>query len=292
MHTGGRAGTTRRIETPGMTDAVRGKGLRALILIAFLIAAARCEKTPQLPGAPVVKKVRANVMTVRTSIEPSKRTSTHTIVIGESLARSTAEAPVWHLYDFRQDRVTTVDDLAKTYRVESVSSLVAARQRRFRAAAEELLPEATARATGVSRPVLGLAASQIVISAGAYQRQLWFAPHPKVPPQLFAMMHASGEVEPSQAMRQVDDFLVSARGFPLADHTEIPYGTATIVIDRVVESVLPRDVPASLLVLPPGYRDVTVTAPAARRPAASSRPRGRTTPAAGSQSSSTTQTVP
>lgn len=275
-----------------MRQRASGTGRRVWVLTALLLIAA-CQPPAPQRGGPAEKKVRAEVMTIRTSIEPSKRKSAHSIFISGTLARSSAESGIWRLYDLRNDRVITVDDVERTFRSESFDALLATRRQLFRKAADDaLLPRMEARPTGASRTLLGLPAAEIVISAGAYRRQLWFATHPRVPAQLFAMTHVATEVIPSQEGRQADEFLAAARGYPLAERTELPYGAATMVIERVVQSVAPREVAASLFEVPRGYRDVTVKAPAARRPGASSRPRGRTAPAAESRSSSTTRTAP
>ena len=234
----------------------------------------------------------ATVVTIRTTLAPSNRTSTHTIVIGPSLARSTEENGTWRLYDFKQGRITFVDDVDKSFRTESLQPLMNLRRKRMLSAPAGELPTPVAKATGATRPILGVPASQIVVTQGGYQRELWFGRHPKIPPQLFAMMHVSdGSASLRRALQQVDAFLSSARGFPLVDRTEVTYGESKMVVERVVQNVQDKNVPASLLRIPRGYRDAA-TAPDERRQSASSRPPGRTTPAAGSQSSSTSRTAP
>jgi hypothetical protein len=240
-----------------------------LVAFAALIPAA-CQKSPTAAIKAVTdEKVRATVVTIKTTLQPSNRATTHTIVIGRELARSTDEAGTWRLFDFKQSRVTFVDDIEKTFRVEALAPMVERRRRRLLSAPPGDLPPSTARATGASRPILGVPASQIVVQQGGYQRQMWFARHPQIPEQLFAMMHVSDATfVPRRAVQQADAFLTSARGFPLVDHAEIPYGTSRMIVDRTVESVQQREVSASLLRIPKGYRDVS-TAPDGRRPSAS-----------------------
>lgn len=223
-------------------------------------------------GTTAVPQVRATVITIRTIVQPSNETSVHTIVIGKEVARSTNEVQRWRLFDFKKNRVLFLDDVDRTYRRETVQSLIARHPEKPRA---ELVP------TPERRSILGVTAVKTLIQIGGYQRELWIGEHPAIPPQLFAMMEAS-EGRPS--------LLTAVRGFPLADHSELPYGTEKFVADRAVVSVVSRDVPASILQIPRGYRDVT--APAAGRPPASSPPRDQTTPAAESPPSATDRTAP
>jgi hypothetical protein len=237
-----------------------------------------CQKTPPAAmKAATGRQMRATVVTIRTTLQPSNRTTKHTIVIGPDGARSTDEAGTWRLYDFKQNRVTFVDDIEKTFRVEPLATIVERRRRRMLSAPPGDLPASTARATGESRAILGIPASQIIVQQGGYQRQLWFARHPQIPEQLFSMMHVSDATfVPRRAVQQADAFLTAARGFPLVDHAEVSYGASKMVVDRVVESVQQRDVSPDLLRVPRHYRESAATAPAARRPSASSLPPDQT----------------
>lgn len=233
------------------------------------VALLACQKSP---GAAIKSaagdQMRATVVTIRTTLQPSNRITRHTIVIGPDRARSTEEAGIWRLYDFKQNRVTFVDDIEKTFRVEPLAPIVERRRRTLLSAPPGDLPQSSARATGETRSILGVPASRIVVQQGGYQRQLWFAKHPQIPEQLFSMMHVSdASFVPRRAVQQTDAFLTSARGFPLVDHAEVPYGTSKMIVDRVVESVQQRDVSPSLLRIPRGYRDSTT--PDERRRSAS-----------------------
>ena len=70
-------------------------------------------------------------------------------------------------------------------------------------------------------------------------------------------------------MRTVDDALLDVRGFPLADHAELPYENQKLVVDNEVMKIEQRDVPASWLAVRADYREQkAATAPSAnRRPA-------------------------
>jgi hypothetical protein len=207
---------------------------------ALAVTVLACNPSSPIPlKAGSGPKVRATAVTIRTTLQPSNEISEHAIVIGPEMARDTSEAPQWRLFDFQRNRVLFVDDVTRTYRAESLQSLLKRHQRK---------PDADLDATPETREILGVKATRIVIRRGAYQRDVWLGEHPAIPPQLFSLMEASEE-RPSH--------LRSARGFPLLDHAEVPYGKSKLVSERAVVSVAPRDVERSLLEIPQGYRDTT-----------------------------------
>jgi hypothetical protein len=227
--------------------------LRNALLLSVAICLA-CKPAAAPPAAKTTAgpTVRANVVTIRTVEEPEKRTLTRTLVIAGDRARDTSEHDVWRLFDTKANTVTFVDDIAKTYRTESLQSLIAKR----RAVAAQPLPPHYPRVRvvrpGTKRPIQGVSAELLAIETGTYKRELWLGEHPAIPHGLFAMMHAS---EPptlplAPMMRDVDAALTATRGFPLAERTAI----GKLVIDRNVISVAPKDVEETLVAIPKGYR--------------------------------------
>ncbi|HKR63728.1 MAG TPA: hypothetical protein VJZ00_08350 [Thermoanaerobaculia bacterium] len=238
----------------------------ALLIVAVVCAA--CKPAPPKPAKPsTVPMTRATVVTIRTTIQPGNRTLTHTLVIQGDRARSTAEHETWRFFDVKAKTVTFVDDVERTIRTEPLTSIV----KRRRAATSARLPAhyASVRFTrGNERRMLqGVAAQQSIIQSGAYRRELWLAEHPSIPRGLFAMMHAAETPSSPLApmMRAVDDALSTVQGFPLLDHSVVPYGNKKMVIERAVVSIAQQNVPAASIAIPAGYRDLT-------KPAASPRP--------------------
>jgi hypothetical protein len=234
---------------------------RLFVFVAVLCVACKPAPAPSSKAAkPAGPAVRATVVTIRTSIQPGNRTLTHTIVILGDRARSTAEFDTWRLFDTKAKTVTFVDDVEQTIRTESLESIL----KRRRDATEESLPShyrsARLLREDATRTIQGVTAKQSVIEAGAYRRELWFADHSSIPRGLFAMMTAAETPSSPLApmMRAVDDALAKEEGFPLLEHTEIPYGETKMVINRVVTSIAKRDVPQATIVVPKGYRDVGV----------------------------------
>lgn len=233
---------------------------RLFVFVAVLCVACKPAPAPSKPGKPSAgPMVRATVVTIRTSIQPGSRTLTHTIVILGDRARSTAEFDTWRLFDTKAKTVTFVDDVERTIRTESLESIA----KRRRDATSEPLPShyrsARLLRENETRSMQGVTAKLSVVEAGAYQRQLWFAEHSAIPPGLFAMMTVADPPSSPLApmMRPVDDALAKEQGFPLLEHTEIPYGQTKMVIDRVVTSIAQRDVPQATITIPNGYRNLT-----------------------------------
>jgi hypothetical protein len=230
------------------------------------------------PAKPITRPVRAEprikatVVTIQSTIQPANKTFMHSLVIANDLVRSGDEVDTWRLFDLKQDRVTFVNDIARTYRSESLPSLLTKRKRALSAVVPDSMPSAEVSKSGQT----------LTIRVGGYQRILSIAQPGPIPPQLFAMMHASEEVTSPLAgiMRAADEALLKVRGFPMTDHAELPYGNVKLVIDQNVVGVEERNVPRAWLTLRSDYRDVTEP-DASHRPA-SSPPPDRTTPAAGS----------
>ena len=50
--------------------------------------------------------------------------------------------------------------------------------------------------------------------------------------------------------------LFELRGFPLAEHAELPYLDRKLAVDRSVLKVETKNVPKAFLAIPPGYREL------------------------------------
>lgn len=234
---------------------------RLLLLLALIcITCKPAARQPEAPAAgPAGPQVRATVVTIRTNLEPAKRTFTHTLIIADGRARSTSERDSWRLYDLKAKRVTYVDDAMKTQRSESFEEIVRKRRTATAAVLPPHYPPARLHATGQTRAVQGVQAKQSVIELGAYRRELWLAEHPSIPAELFAMMQLSDPPSSPLApmMHSVEEALAKVRGFPFVDHSELPYGKNKHIVDRQVIGVAQKDVPQTMLTVPKEYKDVT-----------------------------------
>src|SRR5687767_6219067 len=112
---------------------VRSMSWRAAYCVVMLcVLLGACRKSPKAAiKAATTEQTRATVVTIKTTLQPSNRTTTHTVVIGSAVARSTEEAGTWRLYNFKENRVTFVDDIEKTFRVEALAPMVERRRRRL-----------------------------------------------------------------------------------------------------------------------------------------------------------------
>lgn len=237
------------------------------LLILLTICAACKESKPQAGAKPATggPQVRATVLTVRTTVQPDNKTFTHTIVIAGDRARSTGEQEVWRLYDTKANTITFVNDLEKTVRTESMASLVRARGVTMRAPLPAHFTPAQLARTAERKTLQGVLATQVLITAGSYRRDLWLGTHQQIPSALFAMMHASEPLTTPLApmMRSVDEALLAMRGFPLLDRTEVPSFEGKVVVERTVASIAQQQVEETLMAVPKDYRDVTPKPPPA-----------------------------
>jgi hypothetical protein len=226
---------------------------QGLILVLALVAG--CQKTP-VPATAAGPSVRATVVTIRETLQPSNKSYTHALMIANNLARSGDEVDAWRLFDLKKQQVTFVDDIAKTYRVASLEALTKEHRDAYAKPAAPELPVAQWIASGAKKTIAGFEASQSIVRMGGYQRELWIADKSPIPPQLLAMMRAS-EPAPSPVagvLHAIDEALLKVHGFPVADHAELPFDDKKLVVDRIVEKVEQKDVPASWFVVPRDYR--------------------------------------
>lgn len=236
---------------------------RLLLVLAIFIACKQAPKQEARPGAAGPQR-GATVISIRTTI--GEKATNHEIVIADGRARATNEADLWRLFDTKRGTVTFVDDVEKTFRTEPLDKLVQSRRATLAASLPPHYPRATIKRGG-TKPLLGVNATQHTIQVGAYRRELWLAQHRAVPDELFAMMHASDEPSSRRIMpmvRAVEEELLRAKGFPLADRTDLAYGKKTMVVERTVTGIGSRQVPQAMLSVPDGYRDVTPKPPAAK----------------------------
>ena len=234
-------------------------------LILLLFSCAQPARQPaQSSNEP---KIHATVVTIQTSIQPANKTYTHTLFIANDRARSGDEVDEWRLFDFARKRVTFVDDLTGTYRNEPFDEVVTSHRAGMARSVPDEMPRAQFSVTGAQKTLQGVAARQSIIRLGAYQRELWIASHPLIPEGLFAMLQASEPVSSPLAgvMRAVDDALLGVKGFPIADHAELPYENQKLVVDNTIVKIDQRDVPASWLNVRADYKELK-TAPAAGKP--------------------------
>ena len=225
---------------------------RCLVILLVCISTSCKEPAPKKTGAPAAgPQTRATVVTIRTTIQPDNKTHTHTLVIANNQARSTDELDQWRLYDTRARTVTFVDDIAKTTRTESFDALLKKHRDALAAQLPGHYPRAYVKKDG----------AELHIEVGNYRRRLKLAEQRAIPAELFTMMQASDAATSPLApmMRAAGDTLMRTRAFPMTDHSELPYANKKLVIDREVVSIAEQNVPAALLRVPSGYKDLSVT---------------------------------
>lgn len=227
-----------------------------ILVLVFCIACKPSPQTKKNAATAAGPTVRATVITLRTTTLPSKRTVTQTIVIAGDRARDTSERDAWRLYDTKAQTVTFVDDIDRTARTQAFDALSKSRRDLLASAMAPYHPKPTLKRDGEKKTIQGVTAQQWLIASGAYKRELWIGEHPSIPRGLFAMMLASESIssrELAPIMKEIDNALLDAKGFPLVDRSEVPIGNAPMIVERAVISVAQKDVPQSWIEVPKGY---------------------------------------
>lgn len=230
------------------------------LVIVFALVLAACKEPPRPASKPAAgPQVRATVVTIRTTLLPEKRTLFHAIVIAGDRVRATNEHDQWRLFDVKADKVTFVDDVARTVRTMPVQSLLRNRRVATASTLPSHYPQVRFTRTDERRPMHGVTAQRQILEAGAWRRELWMAEHPAIPQRLFALMLASEPASTPLApmMRESDAALLDATGFPLLDSSEVAFGNQKMSVQRSVVKIEQKDVPESLVTPPKDYLDLT-----------------------------------
>jgi hypothetical protein len=227
--------------------------------------------------------VPATVLSIRMSI-PGERASVYLVAMHDQKVRIGSEADRWRLFDLRNRSITFVDDVGRTFRTRTMADLLRDRSALMARDLPAGVPLARVEPIAGAKTVAGIPASGFRITVGGYERELWISQRVLFSPDFLSMYLASESIGTPFAavMRDAYRSLGTMRGFPVHDHSEMPWGEGRLVIERTVTSQEQRNVPAVWFEIPPGYRDLTPASPSPgedRRPV-SSTPRGRTAPAA------------
>lgn len=229
---------------------------RLVLVLAIVVACKQQPKQVTKPGAAGPQSA-ATVVSVRTTA--GDKSTEHQIVIAGGRARNMNEVDLWRIFDTKAKTVTYVDDVEKTIRTESLDAILRNRRATLAGSLPAHFPRAAIK-RGTTKPILGVNATEHVITAGAYRRELWMAEHPAIPGDLFAMMHASDAPSSPRSMpmvRAVEEELMRVKGFPLVDRTELPYGKKRLAVEHAVTGIASRQVPEAMLSAPKDYRDLT-----------------------------------
>lgn len=255
----------------GRRGAGRGN---VLLFVALLGISLACrQETPQKVRRANVPQMRVTALVMRTTILPEKKSFVHLVMISGEKVRLSEETDTWRLFDLKNETVTFVDSIAKTYRVVSAANLIRDRLKLVATPSGDSIPPAHF-SRGEERTMLGFPARQYLIEAGPYRREIWMSDATPVGDRLFSMLIASEAMSERYAsmMREPTRSLVDLKGFPVLDRSDMPYDGSTWTVERRLEKVEKRDVPVSAMTIPQGYRDITPNVPAAGRRSASSPP--------------------
>jgi hypothetical protein len=247
--------------------ASREPRLCLLLLITICIACKPAPTPSRTKQAAAGPQVRATLVTIKTTMQPENRTHMRTIVVAGDRVRDTGEQDNWRLFDMKAKTVTFVDDAARTIRTEPLQAILTRRRAAIAAALPAHYPRVRLVKPGTKKMLQGIPAEATVIESGGYRRELWIGEHPAIPQGLFAMMVASESTTSPLApmMRDVEEALLAARGFPLADRAEVAVGNEKVIVDRAVVSIADRQVADAMVAPPKNYRDLTPKPPAPKK---------------------------
>lgn len=231
-----------------------------------------------------VPRVTATVLSYHVDLFPKKLGFDYLISIApDGKARIGDEADQWRLIDIPNRSVTFVNTADGSFRTLSLPQLVAERRRIVSGALPAGVPRATVTKPGPPEMRSKWEARRMTIAVGPYRRDLWTSTKSLTPEPLFALILLSEPLSAPFAgmLRDTLPLFENARGMPVVDRSEMVWDGRKLIIQRVLQSVATRSVPAAWFQIPQGYRNLTpsIKGSSGSRPGASSRPAGQSTPA-------------
>jgi len=285
-----------------MVFRLRGRTELLCAWVAIVFAALSGCSEPVAPPIPGIsralrpgRRVRAKVLSVRTNMSGKNHGFRHLVIYANNRVRVGNEIDSWRLFDLAARTVTTVDEPTRTYRTESLSAVIRKRRELLATPIPDLIKPAEIDLLPEPEVWNDIPIRRYQIRAGGYRRELWMSISPIIPEPFWPMYLATEPLEGPYAgiLQKATGLLLQLSGFPVVDRSDMEYGGKTLAVEKVLEKVEERSVPAWWLEVPRGYRNLTpATKPAAGRPASSSPPPGRSIPREGSPPSGTDQKTP
>jgi len=275
-----------------VTGAARRCASLACLCLLFLSLGRCTEAKKQVSAAKErraqanVPRVTATVLSYHVDLLPKKSSFNYLVAIDpEGKARIGDEADQWRLIDIPNRNVTFVNDSTQAYRTVGLATLVAERRKNVSGDLPAGVSRAVVTMTSSPETFRTWQARRITIAAGPYQRSLWISAKSLSPEPLLSLILFSEPLSTPYAamLRDTSTVYENIRGMPVLDRSQMSWNGQQLMIQRVLESVMSRRVPASWFLVPDGYRNLTAPAvkgSSGNRPAASSPPAGQKTPAA------------
>ncbi|MEO8218024.1 MAG: hypothetical protein ABI718_13165 [Acidobacteriota bacterium] len=255
-----------------------------LLMFSLVLVLSSCNESAPPPPSPVVPRVAATLLTVRTII-PGEKGLIHLVIVSDSKVRFGNESGRWRLLDLRKRSVTFVDETAKTYVSRSLNDLIREKEESFERDMPDSIP--TARITETERrTIAGRDCRNYQVTMGKYVRDICLSVNSVVGDGFFPLYVASEQNDNpyAGAMRAVFRKLITLEGFPVLDRGELASGQAPLLIEKVLVKSETKQVPVEWVTVPAGFRNLgepeNATSPGGGHRPALSAPRDRKAPAA------------
>lgn len=269
--------------------------------VALTCAAVSACTKPDLPIPGLARlsrpgrRVRARVLSIRTNMSGRPHGFRHLVIYANNRVRIGNEVDSWRLFDLAARTVTTVDDVKRTYKTESLSTVVRKHRQLLATPIPDLIKPAEIEIVPQPESWNNIPIRRYRIRVGGYRRELWMSTTIIIPEPFWVLYLATEPLDGPYAgiLQKANGLLLHSTGFPVVDRSDMEYDGKKFVIEKVLEKVEDRAVPVSWLEVPAGYKNLTpATKPRAGPRPASSRPSDRNTPAEGSPPSAKDQKTP
>jgi hypothetical protein len=232
----------------------------ALLLLALVVVACRGEKLTEPAGPrPSARRVPATVFTIQTTVVPGDRAYLHKVIVAGTTARVGNEVDRWRLFDIEARTVTTVDQIARTYRTDAWAELLRERRRLLATPMPPHVPLARFEQGEERQVIAGVRAVQRRLVIGDYLREIWFSEEPTAADRLYPLVVVTDPIGQQYAgvMRNAFPQLIAEDGFPMLDRSTMHFDGEDSVVEKRVIRIEQTTVPAVWVELPPAFKDLT-----------------------------------
>jgi hypothetical protein len=239
------------------------------VLVAGTLLISGCPQRGEERASSPGGRIDARVLTIQTVTSPEERQGSREVLVAGNQVRLTDEQDRWRLFDLEEGSVSIIDEIARTYQVQTLEQLLERKRELARGEVPADFPPVHVVSTGRSMDIGGIAAAEHLVTMGSFRRELWLSSEPLIDSDFFRLMIATEPIGGNYpaAMARAHLRLVELEGFPVLDRIVTTYGQRSLTIERRLSSIEQRQVDRSLLTRPAGFQNVTppeeVRAPAA-----------------------------
>ncbi|HVT03600.1 MAG TPA: hypothetical protein VHL58_09540 [Thermoanaerobaculia bacterium] len=248
-------------------NAARGASAALLALCLLFLSVTACHDSRKAVSVAKERRVLANIPRVQATVLSyhvdllPKRVAFEYLVVIDPVGKTRIgdEADRWRLIDITGRTVTFVNNGDRSYRTVDLPTLVSERRKIVSKELPDGIPRAVVTASVRPETFRSWEARRLTVAVGPYQREVWISTKSLTPEPLLSLLLLSEPLSAPFAgmLRDTVPVFEKVRGMPVLERSRMTWDGKELVIQRVLQSVTSKRVPAAWFQIPEGYRDLT-----------------------------------